>query len=271
MDKRGCELDTDKDGIVDSVDQCAASPMGTAVTELGCEVDSDSDGVVDSQDQCAETASGVAVGVDGCELDSDQDGVVDSIDLCLSAPMVVVDAQGCEVDTDGDGLIDSKDACPESPTGIKVAEDGCEIPLDSDTDGVEDAIDICPGSKASDNIDSLGCDADENIILGGIRFKTNSNELTTASALVLSEIAERLAYHTELKLMIAGHTDHLGHPDHNLKLSTERAETVRVFLVDRGISADNLSVEGYGHTQPITDNSTVAKRYINRRVEIIRN
>ena len=266
----GCEGDIDSDGVIDSADQCPASPANVMVTENGCEVDADNDGVADSLDQCQYTATGFVVGADGCELDSDQDGVVDSVDQCISALLVVVDAKGCEVDTDKDGLIDSRDACPESPEGVEVDERGCEVLPDIDTDGVADIYDLCSDTASGTQADDLGCDPLEKRIITDIRFKFDSNELTYQSSIMLSELAERMRYREELKLEVAGHTDDMGDPDANLILSTKRAEAVKDYLVEHGVNEANLTVRGYGDQLPITSNETSAKRSINRRVELIR-
>jgi outer membrane protein OmpA-like peptidoglycan-associated protein len=264
----GCEIDSDKDGVVDSIDQCAGSLVGVAVTNIGCEIDSDMDGIADSMDQCAETSTGISVGQDGCEIDSDADGIVDSADLCVSAPLVVVDQKGCEIDTDGDGLIDSQDACPESLPGSEIGKDGCMLPSDEDKDGVADEIDVCLNSKFGTDVNQYGCESEQNIVLKGIRFKSNSDELTHESALILADLSDRLYLHPYLKLEIAGHTDNLGDEIYNMDLSNRRANIVKAFLVEHGIAIDNIKAIGYGQTRPITDNNSVAKRYINRRVEL---
>jgi outer membrane protein OmpA-like peptidoglycan-associated protein len=91
-------------------------------------IDSDGDGVPDSIDQCPNTPHGVAVDAKGCPLDSDQDGVPDYLDKCPNTPAgVKVDAQGCPLDSDGDGVPDYLDKCPGTPPGLKVDANGCEI------------------------------------------------------------------------------------------------------------------------------------------------
>jgi len=69
-------------------------------------------------------------------------------------------------------------------------------------------------------------------------------------------------------LQIEGHADERGSDEYNLKLSKERAASVRQFLVDGGIPANRLTSEGYGESRPIATNSTEAGRQENRRVEI---
>src|SRR5512143_4028668 len=69
------EADSDRDGVVDSKDNCPGTPAGRKVNADGCELDSDGDGVVDGNDKCPGTPAGRKVNADGCELDSDGDGL----------------------------------------------------------------------------------------------------------------------------------------------------------------------------------------------------
>jgi len=88
--------------------------------------DDDKDGVINSQDNCPETAAGVAVNAQGCALDSDKDGVVDNADSCPNTPQgAKVDGQGCPLDTDKDGVADYLDQCAETPSGALVDANGC--------------------------------------------------------------------------------------------------------------------------------------------------
>ena len=88
--------DSDKDGVVDSLDRCPATPAGQKVDANGCPIDSDKDGVIDGNDKCPGTASGVAVDTKGCPLDSDKDGVIDSADQCPNTKArMSVDSKGC--------------------------------------------------------------------------------------------------------------------------------------------------------------------------------
>ena len=91
-------------------------------------VDSDGDGVADSLDKCPDTPRGVNVDKNGCPLDSDGDGVLDSKDKCPGTPKGVnVDANGCPLDTDGDGVADYMDKCPDTPKGVTVNSVGCWV------------------------------------------------------------------------------------------------------------------------------------------------
>ncbi|AJE02261.1 outer membrane beta-barrel domain-containing protein [Geobacter pickeringii] len=104
-------------------------------------LDSDGDGVPDTLDKCPDTPKGVAVDKDGCPKDSDGDGVPDYLDKCPDTPKgVAVDKDGCPKDSDGDGVPDYLDKCPDTPRGLKVDKDGCpekvsiDLKIEFDTD-----------------------------------------------------------------------------------------------------------------------------------------
>lgn len=89
-------VDSDKDGVIDSLDSCQTTPAGHKVDEKGCPIDSDQDGIIDESDKCPGTAMGVAVDRSGCPLDSDKDGVIDSADQCPNTRVgLAVDRKGC--------------------------------------------------------------------------------------------------------------------------------------------------------------------------------
>ena len=105
------------------------------------------------------------------------------------------------------------------------------------------------------------------MMIEGISFEYDSHELTAESRLVLEKVSHVLKTQPDVKLEIAGHTDTQGHPAYNMWLSQLRAESVRDFLVEQGVSAANLIAKGYGGKQPIADNSTWYGLHKNRRVE----
>jgi outer membrane protein OmpA-like peptidoglycan-associated protein len=71
----------------------------------------------------------------------------------------------------------------------------------------------------------------------------------------------------DIKMSIAGHTDNTGKPDKNQSLSVERAESVKNYLVSKGVNESRLAATGYGQDQPIADNTTTSGKAKNRRVE----
>ena len=74
----------------------------------------------------------------------------------------------------------------------------------------------------------------------------------------------------DITIEIQGHTDSRGGDDYNMRLSGERAEAVRQYLMQQGIAAGRLTARGYGETRPIDTNRTEAGRANNRRVEFVR-
>jgi len=102
-----------------------------------------------------------------------------------------------------------------------------------------------------------------------VEFETDSAVLLPTSKPVLDEVVTVMKEHPDIEhVRVAGHTDSTASPDHNMKLSEERAASVKQYLVEHGIAADRLASKGYGETRPIADNKTDAGRAENRRVEI---
>ena len=104
----------------------------------------------------------------------------------------------------------------------------------------------------------------------GINFDTGKATLRPDSNAVLEEVRKLAAAHPNLKLRIEGHTDNAGAPAANRKLSEDRANAVRGWLVSHGVKAAQLSATGLGDTRPVADNGTEEGRAKNRRVELVR-
>lgn len=276
VDERGCAIDTDTDGVPDGLDRCPGTPPGAAVDTAGCGLDTDADGVADGIDVCPNTPAGAIVDEFGCPLDTDTDGVFDGLDRCPNTPPgAIVDVDGCPVDTDLDGVPDGLDQCPNTPEGVPVSADGCA--LDSDGDGVHDGADRCPNTPANTEVDGTGCQVvvEEAIpraplVLRGVSFETGRSALTTESYAVLDEIAASLVERPDVQIEITGHTDNTGSRNTNVRLSRERAQAVRAYLAQRGVSPSRMVAVGAGPDQPIATNTTPEGRAQNRRVELRR-
>jgi outer membrane protein OmpA-like peptidoglycan-associated protein len=219
----------------------APAPADPATT------DTDRDGVVDARDRCAGTTPGTAVDGAGCALptDSDQDGVADPSDRCMGTPAGTrVDVSGCPVesDTDGDAVVDSRDRCPATPAGTTVDGTGCP-PL---------------------------FERARTVTLRGVTFQSGRAELTASSLAVLDKVAAQLLESPEVRIEVAGHTDAVGTRTGNIRLSLQRAEAVRAYLVSQGVTTDRLVARGYGPDQPAGSNATPDGRAMNRRVELRR-
>jgi outer membrane protein OmpA-like peptidoglycan-associated protein len=254
---QGCP-DRDKDGIVDDKDQC---PDVAGKPELqGCP-DSDGDGIVDAQDKCP-TVAGIKE-LEGCP-DKDKDGVTDAADKCPDVPGKPEFA-GCP-DTDGDGLADAEDKCPQL-AGPKETG-GCP---DRDRDGVMDPDDKCPDQPGLKEAQGCIPEAAKKFTgaIKGINFETGSAKIMKNSFKLLDEAVEMLKKFEGLRLRIEGHTDNQGKPDMNQKLSQDRAESVRSYMVSKGVGADRLESAGYGDTKPAKPNDTPQGRAANRRIEFV--
>jgi len=175
-------------------------------------------------------------------------------------------APAAPADSDGDGVPDSADRCPGTPAGAAVDARGCE--LDSDGDGVVDRLDQCPGTPKGTAVDAVGCPLVTVINLEGVKFQTNSAELRDGAAEVLNKQAATLVANKDVSIEVAGHTDSDGDASYNQGLSQRRAETVRAYLISKGVGANRITAKGYGESEPIADNAFKAGKAANRRVEL---
>ncbi|MDI1255465.1 MAG: OmpA family protein [Flavobacterium sp.] len=263
VDKKGCPLDRDNDGVADYLDSCP-DVLGTVALN-GCP-DKDNDGITDTEDRCPEQAGTKAL--KGCP-DADNDGVADLDDKCPNTKAGSrVDASGCIMDSDNDGVMDDEDRCPE--TAGPIALKGCP---DTDGDGVANVDDRCPEVKGT--IANKGCpeitkqDAVRITYLGSkIFFENNSDKLKVASLSQLDELTKILYKYEGANLVIEGYTDSNGSDAFNLNLSQKRTESVRNYLIEKGINAARLTGIGKGESNPIASNKTSLGRAKNRRVEL---
>jgi outer membrane protein OmpA-like peptidoglycan-associated protein len=105
--------------------------------------------------------------------------------------------------------------------------------------------------------------------LPDILFGVNEATLKPEAQVLIAKLAGILLVIPDLQVVIEGHTDALGSPEYNLRLSRRRAESVKDYLAEQGISEERLGAIGLGLAQPVADNETAAGRRRNRRVEIL--
>jgi OOP family OmpA-OmpF porin len=229
--------------------------------------DTDHDGLPDSQDSC-KTIPGPPRW-HGCPVpDSDHDGINDDEDSCKMVPGVLR-YHGCPIpDSDNDGVNDEEDSCKLVP-GSKEYH-GCPIP-DSDHDGINDSSDKCPNEPGpAENhgcpVVTAGIVKIEQIVAADVIFKSNSANLTKNSYPAIKELADSLKTNPDLNLLIEGHTDNQGGAEYNMKLSEERANTVKNQLIQFGIPDKRIEVKAFGDSQPVGSNKTTDGRALNRRV-----
>ncbi|MCQ2342750.1 MAG: OmpA family protein [Paludibacteraceae bacterium] len=277
VDATGCPIDSDGDGVPDYMDDCPGTPTEAygLIDSTGCPIDSDKDGVPDYRDKCVTLPEAVEhVDSLGCDKDSDKDGVPDYLDQCPDTkPEAVqfVDSLGCDKDSDGDGVPDYMDECPTTQEAIgHVDEKGCD--KDSDGDGVPDYKDECP--TVAGPTANKGCPVIQKEVrnllkkaMQGIQFESGKAIIKKNSYTILDQIAHIFTENPNYVVEVQGHTDNTGNEAMNKKLSQDRADAVRDYLVRAGVDEHRLTAVGYGQEKPIADNATKAGRALNRRVE----
>jgi outer membrane protein OmpA-like peptidoglycan-associated protein len=107
------------------------------------------------------------------------------------------------------------------------------------------------------------------LVLEGVNFDFDKSDIRPEDHAKLDQDVATLKEWGDIKVEVAGHTCNIGTDDYNLGLSQRRAESVRNYLIDKGIPADRLTAKGYGESQPVADNATNEGRIQNRRVELV--
>ncbi|RYE22766.1 MAG: OmpA family protein, partial [Sphingobacteriales bacterium] len=256
---QGCpNPDKDGDGVLDKDDKCP--DIAGSKTAMGCP-DADLDSVADAEDRCPQESGKVAL--QGCP-DRDNDNVTDMDDACPDAAGLP-QYKGCP-DSDNDGIGDSEDACPNAAGPI--ANQGCP---DSDNDGIPDNKDKCPTVKGVAS--NFGCpevsvEVKKRLAFAAtaVQFETGKAVIKKTSYKLLDEIVGILNNYPDYMMTIDGHTDDVGSDETNLKLSRDRAASVKNYFVSKGVGTDRIATNGYGETQPVASNKTAAGRAKNRRV-----
>ncbi len=285
-DDDGCpDPDNDRDGIPDEADKCPNEPAPG--TKDGCPVseilDRDGDRIPDNLDKCPDEPEDYDgfEDSDGCpDTDNDQDGVPDKEDQCPGTD-----------DDKADGFARTK----EDMDGYK-DDDGCPDP-DNDHDRICDpdpfvqkhadtwsdkckGVDKCPNEPETYNgyQDEDGCpDKGKVVVQKGrilimekIYFETNKAIIKPVSYNILNAVAATLKANPQIKLVeIQGHCDERGDDDYNMRLSDDRANAVRRYLINRGVAPSRLIAKGYGETRPVCHQHNEACWSKNRRVEFV--
>lgn len=163
--------------------------------------------------------------------------------LCSSYPLRHRDLEGCpEPDQDEDGVADRFDKCPDKSAGYSKRGDGCPDEVPDEVRGffgVIRAIDFEPGSAV---------------------LRAGSRPALDKAALLVKK------FHG-FRVEISGHTDNTGNPNLNRRISLQRANAARRYLVTKGAPGKRLVAVGLGPDRPIADNATPEGRAANRRVE----
>ena len=156
----------------------------------------------------------------------------------VPAPEPVAEPAPVPVDSDGDGVYDDKDKCPGTPAGLAVDKDGCPLEI-----------------------------TEEISIKFDVEFDFDKASIRSMYKDRCAEVCQFLKTYPNSIISVEGHTDSIGSEEYNMKLSLERAASVRQFLVDN-FSADpnRITATGFGESKPIATNDTPEGRQLNRRV-----
>jgi outer membrane protein OmpA-like peptidoglycan-associated protein len=270
--------DTDDDGLNDhaEITQHGTSPIkadtdddeltdGSEINETRTDPkkpDSDSDGLTDGE-EVAEHKT------DPKKMDTDGGTVADGLEIERGTDPLDAsdDVEKVAVDTDRDGLTDEDEVNIHKTNPRKMDTDGGTI-----ADGLEvergtdplDAEDDMPKQEV------LIFEMDKPVVLPGIQFEFNKAVIKPESESVLIQAYTSLNDHPEIFVEISGHTDAIGSDEYNQKLSERRAESVRQWMLNKGIAPNRLTAVGYGESRPIASNDTEEGRALNRRIEFKR-
>jgi outer membrane protein OmpA-like peptidoglycan-associated protein len=236
------KADTDDDGLSD----------GDEILKYKTDpnkADTDGDGLSDGEEV-------LKLKTDPLRVDTDGDGLSDWDEVR------VYKTDPNKADTDGDGLKDGDEVKKYKTDPLKI---------DTDAGGVNDGAEVQRGTNPLDPKDDLKdrivLERGKSVLLEGVKFETGSARLTRESEKTLEKAFIALVANPDLSVEIGGYTDNVGNAGTNLSLSQRRAESVKSWLVRKGIDPSRMIPVGYGSKDPIAPNSTADGRARNRRIE----
>ncbi|GAB1350557.1 hypothetical protein MASR1M107_27720 [Ignavibacteriales bacterium] len=255
--------DTDGDGITDrdELKKFNTDPF---------KMDTDGDGINDRDEIVVYRSNAL-------KSDSDGDGVNDYDEIFVYKTKVLV------FDTDTDQISDGDEVFRyhTNPVLVDSDNDGLgdyqeifyyytnPLLIDSDNSGVDDKTEVERGTDPNDKEDDV-IEVNKIIVLEGIEFEFKKANITHESDRRLQKTLKLLQAFPNYTFSLEGHTDDIGGRQFNQKLSLDRANAVKTWLVNHGINAKRLTVKGFGFDRPIATNDTEEGRQRNRRVEFIR-
>jgi len=248
--------DTDNDGVSDG-------------TEVGSEpnqpMDTDKDGIIDALDEDDDndgipTAIETKLNSDPLNQDSDGDGVSDGDEMG--------DNPEQPKDSDNDGIIDLIDPEPSNaaPTDTESTAAASQTTTDDPANEAQVTVDT-----TNDNANSDSRSNDIPIQKSRLYFPSRSANpgLSDAATNYFKEVASWLNASPAHTVVLTGHTDDVGKAENNLNLGLKRAVEIKNMMVTLGANASQIEVASMGETQPIASNKTDSGRRQNRRVELI--
>lgn len=162
-------------------------------------------------------------------------------------------------DPDEDGILASADKCPEEKGPVE--NNGCPE-KDEDKDGIPDRLDKCPSLATLGPAGKEGCPSafrkdDEIVIMDPVHFATDKDIILEDSKPGLDDVVQVIKNSPDIReVEIQGHTDVRAGDAYNFNLSQRRVENIRMYMIGKGIEPERLVARGYGHTQPIYDDSS---------------
>ena len=121
-----------------------------------------------------------------------------------------------------------------------------------------------------DSLRAMVATRESRVTLRGVNFEVNKATLLPISRDILQDVARSLVANPGVTVEVAGHTDNTGPRELNERLSRERAEAVKAFLIENGVAAERMTIQGYAWDQPVASNTTASGRARNRRTELRR-
>ncbi|MCU0342272.1 MAG: OmpA family protein [Ignavibacterium sp.] len=257
------QADTDVDGLTDysEVKSAGTNPLM---------VDTDADSLNDGQEVNTYKS-------DALVADTDKDGLKDGSEV------LTYKTNPLKADTDGEGLTDGDEVLKHKTDPLKADTDGDGLsdseevlthktnPLNVDTDAgtVDDGTEVKRGTdplNAEDDVVKVG------VVYSfeDIYFDVNKATIKPESEVRLNKVLKTLETYSDISVEISGHTDSDGSAKSNQKLSEARAESVKDWLVKKGIDSNRLSTVGFGEDKPVADNKTKEGKQKNRRIEFTR-
>lgn len=234
------KLDTDNDGLSDyeETNKYRTDPK---------KADTDGEGLSDGDEV-------LKYRTDPLKTDTDSDGLNDYEEV------FAYKTDPLKADTDSDGLNDFAEVKTHRTDPVNI---------DTDGGGMNDGAEIKAGRNPLDPKDDLyDLKKDVKLVLTGINFATGSSTILSNSAATLQKVYESLQALPEVNILITGHTDSVGSDADNQALSMRRANSVKSWLVNKGISSSRIQVVGKGESEPIASNETLEGRAQNRRIEM---
>ncbi len=261
------KFDTDGDGLNDSEETKKHRTDPTIA-------DTDGDGLKDGEEVVFKSNPNVP--------DTDGDGLNDGdeVNKYKTSPTLA--------DTDSDGIRDSDEVTKTKTDPNKAdtddggATDNAEILRKTNPLNPKDDILFKVDTLKVRTVDTLKVKTvdtvtvkvenpiGKKVVLDGVEFRTGSAELLPISEDALDKIARQLRDNPAIEVEIRGHTDIVGSRVANLKLSKARAESVKEYLVVKGIDENRIITSGAGPDEPVASNKTASGRARNRRIEFIR-